>query len=197
MELTEWLKSTIPGIIILGAIGSVIGALAIWLLLHLLRIVGRFLDFVAGKVITDNFFKLIWFYVRQYFVFRSLLAQLTNKSSYVSLSVLHTKLATYKLISAFTAILTFCISYFLFLLLGTEYPKSTAFFVAAFFLSAHDAIMCQVLQVLVERKLFGYEYDVARGTYKDESILILDAILSWKEHHPKLKKIDIDKVLKE
>lgn len=56
--ISDWLKDTVPGIILLGALGSLIAGFSVWFAVKLFKLLIRFNRFVLVKVFGDNLAKL-------------------------------------------------------------------------------------------------------------------------------------------
>lgn len=167
-EISFWLKNTIPGILILGAIGSILGPLLLWVFYKFLRWFGRMINFFIltffGKPIAA--FGVI--YMQQYFIIRAVIYQSINKKKYNSLLLLHQKICANKVVNGIGFIVLFMSTYFIFLFTGTEYLKTAIFSVSFTFIFLHDYILYSVFQNKIEHYFLGFERNISESTYENK-----------------------------
>lgn len=192
LDISIWLKSTVLGIVILGAIGSIVGVMVLWVLTKIFKRIA----IAISNTVSENTFKVIGVYIKGYLRFRGTLLQLINKNKVDSVAAFHANVVSKKTISVILSWLLFITCYFIFLFFDTEYIKTSVFFVALFFLFLHDACMYAVCQWLIEHYLFGREEEISKSTYSDESIVLLETIILIKENTEAFKDFDISKLLK-
>ncbi|HDM8172613.1 TPA: hypothetical protein P0E23_005300 [Vibrio harveyi] len=191
-ELVVWLKDTIPGIIVLGAFGSILGAFLLWVTAKVTLKLWSF----AKRKIDKQVLNVMLRYMKGYLVARATILQLQNKNSTASIIALYSRVLTDKQTSSILSCLLF-ISLTIFLAVtGTEYLKTSVFLVSMFFMFLHDAIIYRVLQLLFDTYLFGNEEKLAKATYDDNIVSIIDLIISLRPHIDKLNDIDIEAIAK-
>ncbi|ELB2250065.1 hypothetical protein QNZ72_004523 [Vibrio parahaemolyticus] len=191
-ELVVWLKDTIPGIIVLGAFGSILGAFLLWVTAKVTLKLWSF----AKRKIDKQVLNVMLRYMKGYLVARATILQLQNKNSTASIIALYSRVLTDKQTSSILSCLLF-ISLTIFLAVtGTEYLKTSVFLVSMFFMFLHDAIVYRVLQLLFDTYLFGNEEKFAKATYDDNIVSIIDLIISLRPHIDKLNDIDIEAIAK-
>ncbi|WP_264403242.1 hypothetical protein [Vibrio owensii] len=191
-ELVVWLKDTIPGIIVLGAFGSILGAFLLWVTAKVTLKLWSF----AKRKIDKQVLNVMLRYMKGYLVARATILQLQNKNSTASTIALYSRVLTDKQTSSILSCLLF-ISLTIFLAVtGTEYLKTSVFLVSMFFMFLHDAIVYRVLQLLFDTYLFGNEEKFAKATYDDNIVSIIDLIISLRPHIDKLNDIDIEAIAK-
>ncbi|CAH7204528.1 conserved membrane hypothetical protein [Vibrio chagasii] len=191
-ELVVWLKDTIPGIIVLGAFGSILGAFLLWVTAKVTLKLWSF----AKRKIDKQVLNVMLRYMKGYLVARATILQLQNKNSTASIIALYSRVLTDKQTSSILSCLLF-ISLTIFLsVTSTEYLKTSVFLVSMFFMFLHDAIVYRVLQLLFDTYLFGKEEKFAKATYDDNIVSIIDLIISLRPHIDKLNDIDIEAIAK-
>ncbi|AXN30214.1 hypothetical protein [Vibrio coralliilyticus] len=191
-ELVVWLKDTIPGIIVLGAFGSILGAFLLWVTAKVTLKLWSF----AKRKIDKQVLNVMLRYMKGCLVARATILQLQNKNSTASIIALYSRVLTDKQTSSILSCLLF-ISLTIFLAVtGTEYLKTSVFLVSMFFMFLHDAIVYRVLQLLFDTYLFGNEEKFAKATYDDNIVSIIDLIISLRPHIDKLNDIDIEAIAK-
>ena len=126
-HITEWLKNTIPGIIILGGLGSIFGIFILWILPKTARFAVNTTKYFLIKIFGRCFAEFGFIYMREYYKFRSTLLQLRYKSKKTSLIILHQNISNQRIVSCLSALILFITTYFLFLITGTEYTKNCGF----------------------------------------------------------------------
>lgn len=191
-DLILWFKDTIPGIILLGAIGSILGAFVLWVV----SVIAKRLFSFLRKAYDDKTSKLFLFYARRYLAARASLIQLDCKKKYVPMSALYTKTIIDKQTSSILAWVLFFILTLLFTIYGTIHLKTTVLFVSLFFLFFHDAMFLLAVQYCYDKYLSGKESDLALETYKNELTTIIELAILIKEHNLGLQDIELDKLVK-
>ncbi|EGQ7787872.1 hypothetical protein ID500_003437, partial [Vibrio cholerae] len=120
-ELVVWLKDTIPGIIVLGAFGSILGAFLLWAIAKITLKLWSF----AKRKIDKQVLNVMLRYMKGYLVARATILQLQNKNSTASIIALYSRVLTDKQTSSILSFLLF-ISLTIFLsVTGTEYLKTS------------------------------------------------------------------------
>ncbi|HHY0437728.1 TPA: hypothetical protein ACX3GA_004611 [Vibrio parahaemolyticus] len=185
VSISEWLKTTIPGIVLLGAFGSVAGVA----LLTLLNKVTRTSYRLVSDAFLNRFLDLFLIYVKAYLSARSNVFQLKNKSKDVELLAYYIKVVSEKRSSSMLAWLSFFIIVLLFVITVTVYIKTLVFFIAIFFVVFHDSICWLVIQALMDNVFHKEELDFAKNTYSDEHVAIteLDLLLKERRANEKIK----------
>ena len=177
-SLSIWLKTTIPGIILLGAIGSVSGVFLIWLLSKIAKLVWRKFVISATKVFGKNLFKFSIFYMRTYYVQKAIFLQLINKKKYLSASVYIQKSLSNRNIAWLFFITFSLVTIGLFVFKGTTYPKTSSLLVAITILIFHDAIALTIWCGKLGKSFYGIETEVAENTYKSKESVIIESAYS-------------------
>lgn len=190
VEITEWLKTTIPGIILLGAIGSIFGVIIIWFSIKLFKIVISAVKTFIDKVLGENFFKLFVGYMKLYYQARGLILQLKEKDDQIPLVVLHQQaLANRNLISLMGFVL-FLLTVLLFVFTGTDYPKTAIFLVSLSIIFIHDAIFVSYWTKQICRHFYGYQLDLSKNTYANKNTVIQEISISSKNRLNAHKNIE-------
>ncbi|MBM4941656.1 hypothetical protein H2659_17770 [Vibrio cholerae] len=179
VEIASWLKDTIPGIILLGMIGSLAAGIAAWLLSKLYKGLIRLNNYLIVKVFGESVTKLGIFYLRYYYTVRSTVGQLRNKDKELPLIVIHQQFLASRNLSVITFLIFSLVAYLMFLFVGTSYPKTTALFVAIAFLSMNDSIVFSLWARKVEDYFYGVEKGIAEETYKTRDAVILESLVSF------------------
>lgn len=179
--LESWLKNTIPGIIVLGAVGSIAAIIFLYFLKKILKNFLTLLKFMINKMIVIGIKKIMFKYLKFYFEFKGTLAQLKNRNKDLSLVIMHKRYIANRDTSFIISIIFFLISYFLMLFSGTEYLKTSVACVTLTILFFHDAILNALLVYKIEKIFFGQEEEFAKNTYLDENTLTIEAILFSKK----------------
>lgn len=190
-SISSWLKETIPGIILLGAVGSLFGAFILWLLSKAIKA----LSGITLKILSSSTNKVFVNYFRQYLTFRATFFQLKNKRREVPLIVLHISASHARAISMLLSWILFLCAYFNFLLFGTEYLYTSILLVALLFMAAHDALINTVYTWMIEHYLYQSERDFATETYATEDSLWQEMFYMLRKNNRKLKEIDPDKLI--
>ncbi|EGQ9396154.1 hypothetical protein [Vibrio cholerae] len=189
-ELVVWLKDTIPGIIVLGAFGSILGAFLLWAIAKITLKLWSF----AKRKIDKQVLNVMLRYMKGYLVARATILQLQNKNSTASIIALYSRVLTDKQTSSILSFLLF-ISLTIFLsVTGTEYLKTSVFLVSMFFMFLHDAIVYRVLQLLFDTYLFGNEEKFAKATYDDNIVSFIELIISLRPYIDKFNNIDFEAI---
>lgn len=178
VSISEWLKTTILGIVLLGAFGSVAGVALISLLNKVIKTSYRW----VSDAFLNRFFDLFLNYVKAYLSARSNVFQLKNKGKNVELLAYYIKVDSEKCYSGMLAWLSFFIVILLFVITGTVYIKTLVFFIAIFFVMVHDSICWFAIQMLMDNVFHKEELDFAKSTYSDEHVAIMELDLLLKEH---------------
>ncbi|EJV9415949.1 hypothetical protein N7891_004191 [Vibrio vulnificus] len=178
IQISEWLKNTIPGIIILGAIGSIAAGVVIWLLSKLAKVLMSLNRYLVVQVFGANVAKFCILYLRQYYTLRATISQLFNKEQELPLVVIHQRFLANRNLSCFAALLFSITAILLFLLHETDFPKATASFVALSILCINDTIAYGVWANRVAKFFYGNEESVAEETYKTKESVLLERALS-------------------
>ncbi|HDZ9478486.1 TPA: hypothetical protein RUZ88_003640, partial [Vibrio cholerae] len=102
-ELVVWLKDTIPGIIVLGAFGSILGAFLLW---AIAKITLKLWSFTKRKI-DKQVLNVMLRYMKGYLVARATILQLQNKNSTASIIALYSRVLTDKQTSSILSFLLF------------------------------------------------------------------------------------------
>lgn len=188
VTISGWLKNTIPGIILLGALGSLLAGFSVWLAVKMFKLLIRLNRFVLVKVFGENLAKLGVFYARTYYILRATIFQISNKKKDLSLIVLHQSLLANRNISTLCFLVFFLSTYFMFLFFGTSFPKTTALLVCLSILSFHDAILFTVWVHKIEEYFYGDEALIAKHTYESRDMVVTESLVSLLEFSKKSKK---------
>lgn len=191
IEIETWLINTIPGIILLGAIGSIVGSIFLWMFIKIVKAFSAFFIEKTDEIVWKFLFNLIVGYARAYFRARDLVNILSSRADALPISMLYAKVQRKATFYSLAALISFFISLLLFILLGTEYVKTSIFFVACTFIYTHDAIILSIFIKLIEdiylredeesiKKLHLNKYDVFK-----EAQLLFD---KWYEGWEKKKE---------
>lgn len=176
--ISDWLKNTIPGIIILGALGSLIAGFVIWFAIKLFKLISYLNRFVIVRVFGENLSKIGVFYARSYYTLRATAFQLFNKQKELPLIILHQNLLANRNISIINVLIFLLTTYFMFLLFDTSYPKTTALFVCLFILSLHDAILFTIWSNKIGEYFYGHEASIAKNTYESRDMVVTQSLVS-------------------
>ena len=187
--ISGWLKDTIPGIIILGALGSLIAGFFIWFAIKLFKLITHLNRFILVKVFGENLAKIGVFYARSYYILRATVFQLFNKQKELPLIILHQRLLANRNISIINALIFLLATYFMFLFFDTSFPKTTALLVCLSILSLHDAILFTVWSNKIDEYFYENEASIARNTYESRDMVVTQSLVSILARSKK-KKID-------
>ncbi|WP_318436386.1 hypothetical protein [Photobacterium leiognathi] len=191
-ELVFWLKDTIPGIIVLGAFGSILGAFLLWAIAKVTIKIWSF----AKRKINKQVLNLMLRYMKGYLIARATILQLQNKNNTASIIALYSRVLTDKQTSSILSFLLLITLTIFLSVTGTEYLETSVFLVSLFFIFLHDAIVYRVLQLLFDTYLFGSEEKIAKNTYTDNIVSIIDLIISLRPYIDKFNNIDIEAIAK-
>lgn len=175
--IETWLKNTIPGIIVLGAVGSIAAIIFLYFFKKLSNYFITYLKFILDKMIFIGIYKIMFKYLKFYLKFKGTLSQLKNRKKDLSIVIMHKKYLAIRDTSYLISIIFFLISYFLMLFTGTEYLKTSVTSVALTIIFFHDAILNALLVYKIEEMFFGQEEEFAKNTYVDENTLTIEVIL--------------------
>ncbi|WP_337917119.1 hypothetical protein [Vibrio cholerae] len=178
VELSEWLKSTIPGIILLGAVGSIIGSIIIYFSIKLFKSLTNAINVFFVRLFGDNFFKLIVFYMRLYYKARSLLFQLKEKEDQIPLLILHQRVLADRNLIFIIAFVLVLITTLLFIFTGALYPKTAVFLVSLSIIFVHDALFVSYWAGKIEKHFYGLESDFSKYTYDNKDTVICEIFIS-------------------
>ncbi|MDO6525453.1 hypothetical protein Q4519_07120 [Motilimonas sp. 1_MG-2023] len=173
VEITEWLKSTIPGIIILGAIGSIAGTFILWFTIKLFKELFRLLNLFMNRFVGEKLAKLFISYMRVYFKARAIFYQLTTKKSKLQLQILYQKTLADRNLIIIIAFIMLLITSLVFIFTGTTYPKTSVSLVALTIIFVHDSIFMAHWVRKMSYHFYGREEDIAKNTYADEDAVLL------------------------
>lgn len=178
IQISEWLRNTIPGIIILGAIGSIAAGVIIWLLSKLAKIIISVNRYLVVQVFGASVAKFCILYLRQYYTLRATISQLFNKEQELPLVVIHQRFLANRNLSGVAALLFSITAILLFLLHGTDFPIATASFVAVSILCINDTVVYGIWANKVAKFFYGNEESVAEETYRTKESVLLESALS-------------------
>lgn len=185
-EIASWLKETIAGIIILGAFGSILGGIFLWLG-H--KLVKQFLK-VMFHLSNNIFIAILKQYFKFYLSIRGTSLQLINKNKIASIIVLHQRVLSYRTVSEILTVLFAVIVYLNFAFYGTQNFWTSVIFWALLFMSAHDWVLYTVAENMINRHLTNIETEISEETYKNDDVLFLEGLNVLKDY---LKENPFDK----
>ena len=191
IEIEQWLLNTIPGIVILGAIGSIVGSILLWITVKGIKYITVFVFEKTTELIWKFLFNASVSYAREYFRARDLVNVLSSKSSPLPISLLYFKVQRKEFFYSILGALCFFISLLLFIFVGTEYTKTSIFFVAMTFLYAHDAVMYSIYLKIIENKFLKEDEEDIKQTHINRDDVFEEAepiIDSWYENRKKHNK---------
>lgn len=180
--MEEWFRNSIPGIIILGAIGSILAMLVLYLFRKILHFVSLFMKSILNKVFILGMENIIFKYFRLYLNFKGTLFQLKHRKKNLSIIILYKKYSSYRDVSYLLFIGFFLISYFLLLFYSTEYFKTTIALIALTIISFHDALVYTAMTRRIELEFLSEEEEFAKNTYSDKKTLTSELLLYSKKN---------------
>ena len=196
IEIETWLLNTVPGIILLGAIGSILGSILLWLTIKSIKIFAAFLLEKTNEIIWKFLFNTVVSYARAYFRARDLVNILSSKPTALPISLLYAKTQRKEAFHSIAGLISFFVSLLLFIFVGTEYTKTSVFFVALTFLYTHDAIIYSIFLKIIENKYLHEDEENINKLHLNKDDVFKEAepfIDEWyekrqKKHNKAIKK---------
>lgn len=171
--IETWLVSTVPGIIILGAAGSVLGTMTLWLTIKIIKSLFIFILKQSDSLLSRITINLLLTYTRAYINAKEMITTLSNKNSELPITLLYIKITRQKYYFSTICTVSLFISILLFSFQGTEYPKLTISFVAITFALLHDSIIYSVYLKMIERNYIGaHESEIKNKKLSKKEILL-------------------------
>lgn len=193
-QIEIWLLNTVPGIIILGAVGSILGSIFLWIAVRGIKALAAFIINKTNEVVWNFIFSAVATYTRAYLRARELVKLVSAKEDILPVSLLYSRTLRKQFFYSVTALIAFFISLLLFIFVGTEYTKTSVFFIAITFMSFHDSLIYDFYLKMIENKYLSEgEGEVDRmhlnkdDVLKDADVLI-ENWLDKKKHNPQVDK---------
>ncbi len=149
------------------------------MLFKFLEALGRATKFIITKILGENLAKILFSFLKQYFVLKGTIFQLRNKNEKMSLIVMHQKFLADRNFMVTVATIFFVASYFLFLFEGATYTKTSIFFIIVTFLCGHDAIAFSIWSNKIQKIFYGKEAEFAKQTYTVKEVLLIETAYSF------------------